>query len=220
MRELREYIELWIHEIKIPIAALQLMNYNGNTDLKKQKVQLDRLYHFVEQILFYARADAPEKDYLLTDSNLKQVIHQVLQENKTLLIGNHVRVERNHLDVSVVTDSKWLAFMLGQIVNNCVKYKADDRNPEIVFTARQEEEKTVLWIRDNGIGIREADLGRVFEKSFTGENGRKQTTSTGMGLYICKQLCNKLGHTLSVRSEPGVYTEVCIEFGRNRFIEM
>ena len=107
LRDFKEYLELWIHEIKIPIAALNLMNYNGSQDLKKQKAQLARINSFVEQILFYARADAAEKDYLLTACDLDVTINKVLQQQKDLLIGNKIRIEKNDTAHSVVTDSKW-----------------------------------------------------------------------------------------------------------------
>ena len=218
LRDFKEYLELWIHEIKIPIAALNLMNYNGNKDLKKQKAQLARINGFVEQILFYARADAAEKDYLLTACNLDAAINQVLQQQKDLLIGNKIRIEKNDTDHSVVTDSKWLAFMLGQIVNNSIKYRDTAKQSCISFAVEDMADKTVLRIRDNGIGIAQQDIDRVFDKTFTGENGRRGNASTGMGLYICKQLCNKLGHSIAITSVHGEYTEVEIVFGKETFL--
>ena len=218
LRDFKEYLELWIHEIKIPIAALNLMNYNGSQDLKKQKAQLARINGFVEQILFYARADAAEKDYLLTACNLDAAINQVLQQQKDLLIGNKIRIEKNDTDHSVVTDSKWLAFMLGQIVNNSIKYRDTAKQSCISFAVEDMADKTVLRIRDNGIGITQQDIDRVFDKTFTGENGRRGNASTGMGLYICKQLCNKLGHSIVITSVHGEYTEVEIVFGKETFL--
>ena len=218
LRDFKEYLELWIHEIKIPIAALNLMNYNGSQDLKKQKAQLARINSFVEQILFYARADAAEKDYLLTACDLDVTINKVLQQQKDLLIGNKIRIEKNDTAHSVVTDSKWLTFMLGQIVNNSIRYRDAAKQPRISFAVEEMADKTVLKIRDNGIGIPEQDIDRVFDKTFTGENGRKGNASTGMGLYICKQLCNKLGHAITIASVYGEYTEVEIAFGKETFL--
>ena len=218
LRDFKEYLELWIHEIKIPIAALDLMNYNGSQDLKKQKAQLARINGFVEQILFYARADAAQKDYLLTACDLDAAINKVLQQQKDLLIGNKIRIEKNDTEHFVVTDSKWLIFMLGQIVNNSIKYRDPGKQSCISFTVEEVSDKTVLMIRDNGIGIPEQDIDRVFDKTFTGENGRKGHASTGMGLYICKQLCNKLGHAITVTSVCGGYTEIKITFGKETFL--
>ena len=194
------------------------MNYNGSQDLKKQKAQLARINSFVEQILFYARADAAEKDYLLTACDLDATINKVLQQQKDLLIGNKIRIEKNDTAHSVVTDSKWLTFMLGQIVNNSIKYRDAAKQPCISFAVEEMADKTVLKIRDNGIGIPEQDIDRVFDKTFTGENGRKGNASTGMGLYICKQLCNKLGHAITIASVYGEYTEVEIAFGKETFL--
>lgn len=217
VKDFKEYLELWIHEIKVPIAALKLMNYNGNTDAKKQKLQIDRMNDYVEQILFYARADAPEKDYLLNACKLDTAINSVLQQQKDLLIGNYVKIEKHETDVSVITDSKWLTFMIGQIVNNSIKYIDNEKKPVISFSTESKKDETVLTIRDNGIGIDEKDIDRVFEKTFTGENGRTGNISTGMGLYICKRLCGKLGHRIDISSIKGQYTEVLLHFGKNEY---
>lgn len=218
LRDFKEYLELWIHEIKIPIAALNLMQYNGSQDMKKQREQLARINGFVEQILFYARADASEADYLLTSCNLDTAVNRVLQQQKDLLIGNKIRIEKENTDIAVVTDSKWLIFMLGQIVNNSIKYIDSKKQSYILFSAEEFADKVVLRIRDNGIGIPDKDIKRVFEKTFTGENGRRGNAATGMGLYICRQLCNKLGHRITIDSVVSEYTEVFLTFGKNTFI--
>lgn len=220
--DFKEYLELWIHEIKIPISALSLMNYNGSTDAGRQRTQIDRVSFMVEQILFYARADAAEKDYLLNGCNLSTMVNKAVMQQKDLLIGNKIGIEKENLDLSVVTDSKWMEFILGQIINNSIKYM-DEENKEthyIKFYAEETETETVLVAEDNGIGISEKDVPYVFDKIFTGENGRKGKISTGMGLYICKRLCDKLGHKIAVESVEGEYTRVKIVFGKNTFYEM
>jgi signal transduction histidine kinase len=222
--ELKEYMELWIHEIKLPLAALKLMNYNGTVDAKKTGEQLDKLNSYVEQILFYTRAETAENDYLMKKVNLEKEINKVIRDNKELLIGNKVHIEKSKLDYEIITDSKWLEFMTGQIVNNSIKYKNPERELVISFSAEiirdEQDDKVKLSISDNGIGISPGDLPRVFDKSFTGENGRNGNSSTGMGLYICKRLCDKLGHLISIESEPDAGTTVSIVFGKNRFLEM
>lgn len=219
--EFKEYLEMWIHEVKLPLSALKLMNYNGTNDIKKQGIYIEKINDYVEQILFYARADAAEKDYLMKKVNLEMVVNSYVKENKDLLIGNHVKIEKSNLDEIIVTDSKWLTFMIGQIVANCLKYKSDKRNLVISFEAKLTEtekgNEVAFSIRDNGIGINRADLPRVFDKSFTGANGRNGSNSTGMGLYIVKGLCDKLGHKIEIESREDEYTEVCIIFGDNRF---
>lgn len=216
--EFRDFLELWVHEIKLPLSALLLMNYNESMDFKKEKIQLQKMNHYVEQILFYARSDTPQKDYLMKKCSLEAVVNKILISQKELLIGNHMRIEKKNLDTTVITDTKWLEFMLGQIINNSVKYKKGDSG-KLVFDSHLEQDRMVLTVTDYGIGIPAADACRVFDKSFTGENGRKTEQSTGMGLYICKKLCDKLGHKIRIESEEGVYTKVCIAFGNDLFYE-
>lgn len=215
--EFKEYLEMWIHQIKIPISAIKLMNYNGNIDVAKQLVQINRMNDYVEQILYYARADAPEKDYILKKCNLEGIINNVLLQQKELLLGNRIKIQKNNTDKDVVTDGKWITFMLGQIINNSVKYMDKNKESYISFEVVEAKDKTILTIKDNGIGITIKDVPRVFERSFTGENGRKNNVSTGMGLYICKRLCNKLGHEIDISSVDGEGTSVSISFGKNDY---
>ncbi len=215
--EFKEYLEMWIHQIKIPISAIKLMNYNGNIDVAKQLVQINRMNDYVEQILYYARADAPEKDYILKKCNLEGIINNVLLQQKELLLGSRIKIQKNNTDKDVVTDGKWITFMLGQIINNSVKYMDKNKESYISFEVVEAKDKTILTIKDNGIGITIKDVPRVFERSFTGENGRKNNVSTGMGLYICKRLCNKLGHEIDISSVDGEGTSVSISFGKNDY---
>lgn len=215
-KEFKEFIELWIHEIKVPISSLSLMNYNKDMDAAAQKIQIQKLSFYVEQILYLSRADNPQKDYLLKKAVLENIVNKAVVNYKDLLIGSSIAIEKENLCHTVVTDSKWLEFILGQIVNNSIKYvKASDR--KLSFYARTDKEKTVLVIEDNGIGVSAEDLPRVFEKTFTGHNGRKISGATGMGLYICKKLCEKLGHSIWMESEEGKYTRVFLAFGKDNY---
>ncbi len=218
--EFREYLEMWVHEIKVPISALRLMNYNQNTDLRKQKEQIDKINYYIEQILFYTRADESEKDYLMNKVNLETIINKIVMENKTLLIGNRIAIEKENVDTTVITDSKWLEFMISQVVSNALKYKAEDRQSYIKFSASKNEKEIILTIEDNGIGISKKDIPYIFDKTFTGENGRVRSASTGMGLYICKKLCDKLGHKITVSSNQGEYTRIMISFGINSYYDI
>ncbi len=218
--EFREYLEMWVHEIKVPISALRLMNYNHNTDLRKQKEQIDKINYYIEQILFYTRADESEKDYLMNKVNLETIINKIVMENKTLLIGNRIAIEKENVDATVITDSKWLEFMISQVVSNALKYKSEDRQSYIKFSVSKNEKEIILTIEDNGIGISEKDIPYVFDKTFTGENGRVRAASTGMGLYICKKLCGKLGHKITVSSKQGEYTRIMISFGINSYYDV
>lgn len=215
-KQFKEFIELWIHEIKVPISNLSLMNYNQSTDFAAQKAQIQKLSFYVEQILYLSRADNPQEDYLLKKTVLESVVNKVVVNYKEMLIGMGIAIRKKDLGHTVVTDTKWMEFIIGQIVNNSIKYVKDfDR--EISFYAIEEPEKTTLVIEDHGIGVSENDLPRVFGKTFTGYNGRKVAGSTGIGLYICKKLCEKLGHRIWMESETGRYTKVFIEFGKDNF---
>lgn len=207
----REYIELWVHEIKLPVASLQLMCHNdGNS---KYAEQLRRIDDYIENVLYYARSGNAEKDYIIKEASLKRIFADTALKNRSELQERGISLRTENLDVNVMTDSKWLCYMLGQLMGNSMKYGAD----EIYVSAEEFSDKTVLSFRDNGIGIPESDMSRIFEKSFTGENGRTHAKSTGMGLYIVKKLCDRLGHGISARSVQGEFTEITVTFGKNDF---
>lgn len=215
--EFKEYIEMWIHEIKLPISALSLMNYNEHMDVRSCQQQVGRISNYVEQILYYTRADAPQKDFLIKKCRVEQLVNSVLQANKDLLIAEKFTIEKENTDVFIMSDAKWLQFMLGQIVSNSVKYKGD-KPGYLKFSATEDTDCVTLSIEDHGIGVKTGELERVFEKSFTGENGRKTASSTGMGLYICWKMCRKLGHEIWMESEEGEFTRVVLRFGKDNYL--
>ena len=207
--EFRDYIELWVHEVKLPVAGLQLMCHNdGNA---KYAEQLKRIDDYIENVLYYARSRNAEKDYIIKPVMLKRIFADTAIKNREELQMRDIALSAEGLDKEVMTDAKWLMFILGQLMNNSMKYNAS----EITVTAEDTTDATILHFRDNGIGIPEKDLPYIFEKSFTGENGRTHSKSTGMGLYIVSQLCKKLGHSVSASSVQGEYTEISIKFGKN-----
>ncbi|MGN1182017.1 MAG: sensor histidine kinase, partial [Faecalibacillus sp.] len=208
MNSFKEYIEMWIHEVKIPISSLVLMAHNHKTqfDLKSRE-QIRRIENYVEQVLYYVRSENAEKDYLINEISLEKVINQIAIKNKDDFLENKIDFLVEDVDFTVYSDSKWLEFMLNQIINNSIKYKSGHQ-PFIQIKGKEKKNKIILTIKDNGIGIAASDLSRVFDKSFTGINGRKQAKSTGMGLYICKNLCKKLGHQIQIESKQGEYTQI------------
>jgi Signal transduction histidine kinase len=216
VREFKDYVEMWIHEIKIPISALSLMNYNEKIDIGSYRAQVAKISQYVEQILYYVRADAPQKDYLMKKCHLDQLINEVLLEHKEELIEGHFKIEKENTEVTIVSDAKWIKFILGQIINNSVKYQKPVQS-YLGFSVEEDSGMLRLSVEDHGLGICSGDIQRVFEKSFTGENGRKVTASTGMGLYICRKMCEKLGHRIWLESEEGKFTRVTIEFGRDDY---
>ena len=219
--DFKEYIEMWIHEVKIPLATISLMSNNQKRGFdKRAKMQLKKLEDYVDQVLYYARSENAEKDYLIKQTNLTKVIKNVGLKNMDDLLEHKIDYIVQNANVKVLTDSKWLEFILEQIINNSIKYKKNIKSSYIKITTIDDDLKTVLIIEDNGIGIKQADLKQVFDKSFTGENGRDVTKSTGMGLFIAKKMCEKLGHKIDIESIYNEFTKVYITFAKNKFYDV
>ena len=205
--EYKEYIEQWIHEIKTPITAMKLLCENHRTVWTKELLQeLEKTNRFTEQALYYARSEHTEKDYSVREMSLSQVVHQAIADNKYLLLQSGVRLEVEEMEDTVYSDEKWVRFILNQLIANAVKYRSGQ--PVLRISARRQQDQVVLVVEDNGIGISPADLPRVFEKGFTGQNGRMVQQSTGIGLYLCRQIMDRLSHTIRIESEMGVGTRV------------
>ncbi len=220
MGDFKDYIEMWIHEVKIPLANVILALHNQKELITPNiQEQLKRLEDDVDQVLYYVRAENSEKDYLIKSCHLKKIVHEVILRNKDSLIYKNVNITTKNLDYAVLTDSKWLAFIINQIINNSIKYQCK-KDAQISITASKEKDQVILQIHDNGIGISPTDLPQVFNKSFTGFNGRMSSQATGMGLYICQNLCKKLGHKIMINSEEGKFTEVSIIFTENNFYDV
>ena len=213
--EFKEFVELWIHEVKIPISSLILKCHNNKEKYDKSFLSLiRRLDNQIDEVLYYVRSENTEKDFAIAEVSLKEVIRNVGLKNKDDLLESNIDFITDLKDLKISTDKKWLEFIINQIINNSIKYKKD-KDSYIKISAFEQSEKKVLEIYDNGIGIPSKDLKRVFEKSFTGSNGREKVKSTGMGLYIVKKLCDKLGHNIKIESKEKDYTKVIIEFGKN-----
>lgn len=220
MNDFKEYIEMWIHEVKIPLASLTLMLHNNQTDDKVLGEQIRRIESYLEQVLYYVRSENAEKDYLIKEINLNKVINSVALKNKDDLLEYKIDLIVEEISCQILTDSKWIEFILNQIINNSIKYRRDNVLSYIKISAVEEEQQVVLMIMDNGIGIPEADIVRVFEKSFTGQNGRIKSRSTGMGLFIANSLCRKLGHKIRIESQENNYTKVFITFSKNKYYDV
>lgn len=215
-KEYREYIEQWIHEVKTPITAMKLICENNRCSFTRELMtQLEHIDRFTEQALYYARSEHTEKDYSVREIRLSDVIHGAIGDNKYLLRQNHVAVTAEAGEYTVYSDEKWLRFLLGQLISNAVKYRTDQ--PELRFSAVRESGRVVLSVEDNGAGIPESDLPRIFEKGFTGQNGRAVPGSTGIGLYLCRRLCDKLGIGISAGSS-GKGTAIFLSFPINDFV--
>ena len=216
--EYKEYIELWIHEVKIPIAASKMIiENNKNAITKSIDEELDKVENYIEQALFYARSNAVEKDYIINKTNLKEIVSGSILKNKTTLLNEKVALELKDIEQEVYTDSKWATFIINQIIQNAIKYSKKE-NKKIEIYSKTKNDKVILYIKDNGIGIKKGEITRVFERGFTGENGRiVGQKSTGIGLYLCKKLCDKLGLGIELNSEKDIGTEVRIIFPKNSY---
>ncbi len=210
--DFKEFVEMWIHEVKIPISSMVLKCHNEND--KSFLRLINRLDNSIDTILYYVRLGDTEKDFSISEVNLRELIRSVGMKNKDDLLLNNITFEVNLQALVVSSDKKWLEFIVNQIINNSIKYKKDN-DSIIKISSREESDKNVLEIYDNGIGILKKDIRRVFDKSFTGMNGRNRVKSTGMGLYIIKKLCERLGHNIYIESEVNEWTKVVIEFGKN-----
>lgn len=218
----KDYIEMWIHEVKIPLASLILMTHNHkNTIDKKVMEQIKRIDSYIEQVLFYVRSENAEKDYLISQNKLAKIVSNIALKNKDDLLENKIDFQVENLNKEVLTDSKWLEFILNQIINNSIKYYDSAKDNNYIKLFVEEEDNYIIFnIYDNGIGINKADLSRVFDKSFTGQNGRIYSKATGMGLYIAKKLCDKLGHKIEIESKEKEYTLVKIFFYKDNYYDV
>lgn len=210
-QEYREYVESWVHEVKAPITAAHLLcrQFNGDTQ-RKMEYELARMEAHIERALFYARAENPERDCVIRKTDLSEIVFQAVENHRTLLIRSGVRIETQNLDHPVYTDKKWAEFILGQLLQNAARYRGED--PVIVILAEPLGKQTRLTVRDNGIGIPAHELSRVFDRGFTGSNGRIRGGSTGMGLYLCQKLSGFLDMDIRLTSKEGVGTSVALAF--------
>ncbi len=221
LQDFKEYIEMWIHEVKLPLATLMLFANNHKEQFdNRTKSQLKRLEDYVDQVLYYVRSENAEKDYLIKETDLTKVIKNIGLKNMDDLLENKIDYRVENVSVNVLTDSKWLEFILGQVINNSIKYKRNIKDSYIKISVLEEENRIKLIIEDNGIGIKKSDLKQVFQKSFTGENGRNVSKSTGMGLFIAKNMCEKLGHKIDIESKENEYTRVSITFAKDHYYEV
>ncbi|MDM0461476.1 sensor histidine kinase [Clostridium perfringens] len=218
INDYREYIELWVHEIKTPIATCKLLIENNESPLTESiGEEVCKLENYIDQALFYTRSNTIEKDYIIKEMSLSSCVNKVLNNNADSLIKKRVKISLGDLEKKVYSDSKWIEFILGQIISNSIKYM-NKEHKELKIYCSEGSKYVILNIEDDGAGISEKDISRIFDKGFTGENGRKFGKSTGIGLYLCKKLCKKLGLDITLISEEGKFTRVSIIFPINRMM--
>ena len=208
LSELIEYYTLWVHQIKTPIAAMHLLlqTEEHRQELDEELFQIER---YVEMVLGYARAETMEHDLSLGQVSLDDLIRQAVKKYARLFIQKKVTLDFQPTGKRVLTDEKWLVFVLEQLLSNAVKYTPSGGRVTVRLLDPGSE---VLLIEDTGIGIAPEDLPRIFEQGYTGYNGRQDKKSTGIGLYLCRKIAGQLSHRLSVSSVPGEGTRVSLDF--------
>jgi signal transduction histidine kinase len=208
----REYIETWVHEIKTPIASTRLMIENNQNEITRNiSYEMKKIEEYIEQVLYYSRSNDVSKDYMIKEVSLSALVRSVIKRNSRDFISKGITIDIEAVEGTVYSDAKWLEFIVNQLIGNATKYSRE-RDGRVTISTVRNENNIVLTIEDNGIGIIDKDVGRVFEKGFTGENGRKFGRSTGIGLYLCKKLAEQLGLGLSLTSKIGEGTKVSMSF--------
>ena len=198
LQEKQDFFALWTHQIKTPIAALNLLLQGEKQDVAACRQELFKIESYVEMALNYLRFEEMSNDLVLERNSLEQLVRQVVKKYAAIFIYNHISVQLEHLDYTVLTDEKWFCFVLEQILSNALKYT---KQGSVKISAEEIENGLQVLVQDTGIGIKREDLPRIFEKGFTGYNGRMDKKASGLGLYLCKGVCEKLGHEIRVVSE-------------------
>ena len=201
-----DYYSMWVHQIKTPIAAMNFLLDNEEVDQKILQQELFKIERYVEMVLTYIRLDSISSDYVITKINLDEVVKDSVKKYATIFINKKIKLNYVSHETMVISDKKWLSFAFEQILGNSVKYSS--MNGEITIEIYENK----LIIEDKGIGIKEEDLPRIFEKGFTGFNGRYEKKSSGLGLYLCKKTLDKLGHHIEISSKVGEGTRIEIIF--------
>ena len=204
-----EYYTLWAHQIKTPIAAMRLTLQNEDTPLSRRlTAELGRVERYVEMVLAYLRLDADSTDYVLREYDLDPILRAAVKRFSGEFIERRLALDLRPTEARVLTDEKWLSFVLEQLLSNALKYTPEGRISIYM------EPPATLCVSDTGIGIAPEDLPRIFEHGFTGCNGRTDKRASGLGLYLCRRVCGRLGHTITAESEPGKGTTVRLDLSR------
>jgi len=215
LEEINDYITKWVHEIKIPLSVCELiadkLEDEGQYDLSKELIrETERISFLVNQVLHMSRASSYNQDFIMEEVSLSSLVKSVVKSNMNSFISKKIELEMDNLDFNIFTDRKWAYYVIEQIINNACKYV--NSHGKVKIHGEETDESIILSIWDNGMGIPEKDINRIFDRGFTGENGRKTPKSTGMGLYICKKIADKLNFSIEVSSQVSKYTEFRIVF--------
>lgn len=216
-KELSDFYSMWVHQIKTPIAALQLLMQTSPENISGMKGELFKIERYVDVILNYLRMEDMNQDMMLKHYSLELLVKQAVKKYSPLFIQSRLSLKLEELSFEVLTDEKWFVFVLEQLLSNAIKYtKSGGITISATVSMDEEIKKTSLRIEDTGIGIYPEDLPRIFERAFTGYNGRQDKKASGLGLYLCKRILQKLGHEITITSEPLKGTCVTITFYENK----
>lgn len=207
IREKEDFFAMWAHQIKTPIAAMNVLLQSEELEVSTCKQELFKIENYVEMALNYLRFESMGNDMVLVGCDLKEMTKQVVKKFSTIFIHKHIAVKLEDLERIILTDEKWFMFVLEQILSNALKYTNEGC---ITISSREEKGKRLIEIKDTGIGIRHEDIPRLFEKGFTGYNGRMDKKASGLGLYLCKGVCDKLGHGITISSIQSEGTTVTL----------
>ncbi|MGN2336901.1 sensor histidine kinase [Clostridium cagae] len=210
--EMIDYYTMWVHQIKTPISALyMILQSMDSSEYKKiMNQELFKIEEYVEMVLNYLRLESMSDDLRLEEYCLNEIVHDVVKKYAVIFINKKISLDLQELDYKMITDKKWINFVLEQILSNALKYTNNGK----ISVYMDKKRKDTLIIKDTGIGIKKEDIFRVFERGFTGYNGRMNKKSTGIGLYLCKEILNNLSNKIFITSEVGKGTEVAIDFSR------
>lgn len=208
--EMSDYYTMWVHQVKTPIAAARLLLQEEEPDSSAVQNEIFKIEQYVEMVLGYLRTEGISSDIRIEEVKLDKVIRDQIHKFARIFVGKRLALEYEGTEEVVLTDEKWLGFVIGQLLSNALKYT--DKGKISIYLS--EQEGNTLVIQDTGIGIRSEDLPRVFEKGFTGYNGREESHSTGIGLYLCGKIMKKLNHQIRIESEPGKGTKVFLSLDR------
>lgn len=212
-KESLDYYTTWVHQIKTPISAMKMVLESEDTSEHRELLaELFRIEQYVEMVLSFLRLSSESSDYVFMEYDLDRIIRQAIRKYASQFVRRKIRLEYEGTDKRVLTDEKWLQFIIEQILSNSIKYTPQG---SVTITVTQDH---ILKIADTGIGIASEDVPRIFEKGFTGYNGRLQKKSTGLGLYLCKQAADRLCHKIWVESIPGAGTAVFLDLHSNHLV--
>ena len=208
---LSDYYAMWVHQIKVPISAMHLL-LEKDSKSSPLHIELFKIEQYVEMALSYVRLESDHTDYLLKEYDVEAIVKQAVRKYAPLFITKKISLDISPIDITALTDEKWLRFVIEQILSNSLKYTKKGR-----ISIYTETPKTLV-IEDTGIGIAPEDIGRIGQKGFTGFNGRHYQKSTGLGLYLCTEILHRLSHTMTIESEVDRGTQVRIHLDRRRML--